>query len=223
MLERLDQTFDGFLPLRQIAFGRLLKFAERLFRQPQKFRRGLFQRVRAQRLESVAQIRDRLFLRGLGVAQGLFVKRFLLRENFFRRRLIRLRRGERSFALRKLLARLRQFRFALCELLAQIIFQTRIGRSTPFARAAEQPADEQTQRATDAKAIALDSDADMNQKCATTSISTLAPLGSAGDLDGRARRKIFREIFCVISFMPAKFARSVRNTVLFTTLANVRP
>ena len=33
LLERLDQSFDGFLPLRQIAFGRFLEFAKRLFRQ----------------------------------------------------------------------------------------------------------------------------------------------------------------------------------------------
>jgi len=41
LLERFDQTFDRFLPLRQVAFRGFLKFSKRLFRQPQKFRRGL--------------------------------------------------------------------------------------------------------------------------------------------------------------------------------------
>ena len=95
LLERLDQALDGLLPLRQIALGRLLKFAEALFRQPQKFRRGLFQRIRAQRLERLAQVRPAPFpARALRVAQDLFVKLLLL-GSFFRRRLVCLRGGER--------------------------------------------------------------------------------------------------------------------------------
>jgi hypothetical protein len=55
------------------------------------------------------------------------VKLLLFGENFFGGGLVRLRGGERSFALGKLFARLVQFRFALRELLAQFIFQPRIG------------------------------------------------------------------------------------------------
>ena len=54
----------------------------------------------------------------LCVAQSLFVKLLLVGENFFRRRLICLRGGKRGFGLRNLLARLRQFCFALRESLA---------------------------------------------------------------------------------------------------------
>ena len=111
----------------------------------------MFQRVGAQRLERVAQIRQRFFLRGLGLAQGLFVKGFLLAENFFRRRLVRLRGGQRSFALRKLFARLAQFRFALRELLTQFIFQPCIRRSRRPS-APDQPADEQAESAANHKA-----------------------------------------------------------------------
>ena len=66
LFQRLDQSFNRFLPLRQIAFGRFLKFSETLLREPQKFRRGLFQRIRAQGFERVAQIFDRFFLRQFG-------------------------------------------------------------------------------------------------------------------------------------------------------------
>ena len=115
LLERFDQRFDGFLPLRQIAFGRFLKFAERLLGQPQKFRRALFQRLGAQRLERLAQIGQRLFL-----------QRALFRDQFFRRRPAGFRRGTGVAGFGELAAQLGQFRFALGDLLAQFIFQPRI-------------------------------------------------------------------------------------------------
>ena len=57
-----------------IAFGPFLKFSERLFRQPQKFRRVLFEGVGAQRAKCFAQIIQRLVL-----------QRALLHNHFFRR------------------------------------------------------------------------------------------------------------------------------------------
>ena len=40
LLQRLDQRLDGFLPLGQIALGRLLEFGEVSVGQPQELRRG---------------------------------------------------------------------------------------------------------------------------------------------------------------------------------------
>ena len=80
LLERLDKHLDGFLPFVQITLGGFLQPAERLLGQAQKFRRVLLQRVGAHGLEGVAQIGNRLFLRGPGVAQGLLLKLFLLGE-----------------------------------------------------------------------------------------------------------------------------------------------
>ena len=51
LLERFDKRFDGFLSLREVAFGRFLKLAEGLFREAQEFRGGLLERIGTQRLE----------------------------------------------------------------------------------------------------------------------------------------------------------------------------
>jgi hypothetical protein len=164
LLERFDQTFDGLLPLRQIALGCLLKLPERLLRQPQKFRCRLLQRVCAQRLERVAQIFQRLRLQFA-----------LLGQQFFRRTLFGLRRRAGVAGVRQLRTKLCQFRLALPDLIAQFIFQSCVGTTA----APEQPADENSQRtAGEKRKEKLDSERH-GQKCAMTSISTLEPLGSA--------------------------------------------
>ena len=99
LLQRFDQRFDRFLPLGEVALGGFLKLAKGLFRQPQKFRRGLFQRIRAQSLEGVPQIIERFFLRGFGLAQALLVELFLFGEDAFGGSLIGLRGGQCGFCL----------------------------------------------------------------------------------------------------------------------------
>ncbi len=129
LFQRFDQGFDGFLALGQVALGGFLEFAERLFGQSQKFRRALFQRLGAQGFERLAQI-----------GQCLVLQRALFHDHFFRRRPAGFSGGAGVAGFGELAAQLGQFRFALADLLAQFIFQSRI-RPAATARAAVKPTD----------------------------------------------------------------------------------
>jgi len=108
LFERFDKAFD-------VAFGAFLEFPERLFGQPQEFRRVLFKGVGAQCFESFAQIGQRLVL-----------QHALFHNHFFRRGATGFGGSTGIAGLGELAAQLGQFRFALGDLLAQFPFQSRI-------------------------------------------------------------------------------------------------
>ncbi len=112
LFQRFDQGFDGFLPLGQVALGGFLEFSEGLFRQPQKFRRALFQCLRAQCLERLAQIHQRLVL-----------QRALLHQHFFRCCMAGFRRGAGIAGFGQFRAQPGEFGLALADLLPQFVFQ----------------------------------------------------------------------------------------------------
>ena len=121
LFEGFDQGFDGFLTLGEFAFGRFLKFPEGLLGQPQEFRRGLFEGVRAQCFKGVAQ-----------VGQGLFLQRFLFAQQIFRRGLFGFRRRAGVGGFHHLCPRFFQVRFFLRDLLAQFIFQSALDFYPPI-------------------------------------------------------------------------------------------
>ena len=87
--------------------------------------------IGAQGFESIAQIRQRLVLRGFRLRQHAFVQGALFGQKFLRRRLARLGGGKRGVERAHLGAQLIQLGLPLTELLTQFVDEPVIGWICP--------------------------------------------------------------------------------------------
>ena len=112
---------------------------------------GLFEGIDTQRLESVAQIRQRARLDFFRFAQRLIMKRALFGEQFLDSRPIRVGRSARRAHVRQLIAKRNQFSFLLRGLQSQLLFEAMVLflRGGRLASRTDQPSDGEKEPAAD--------------------------------------------------------------------------